>query len=68
MNAHEVKDIIYENIWDSTQYDIRDNFQIDARHNVAVSNDIWLKVWSNGMSVRNDVTHHVRSHFPMNNK
>jgi hypothetical protein len=35
---------------------------------VAVSNDIWLKVWSNGMSVRNDVTHHVRSHFPMNNK
>jgi hypothetical protein len=36
---------------------------------VSIRDDIWHKVWSNGMgNVRNDVAHHVLSHFPTNNK
>jgi len=52
MNANEVSDIIYENIWDSIQYSVTDAIHVHVR------DKIWTDVW---YSVQDNVEEHVRN-------
>ena len=54
MNANEVSNIIYKNIWGSIQYSVP-----DAIH-VHVTDKIWADVWH---SVQDNVEEHVQNNI-----